>query len=221
VVTARRLLADQGAPADPCTGPGVEAEPSTARTGPREARAELSDEALVLAARDGQLWAEQALFQRHARMALGLAHRLLAERADRDDLVQDGFVQALEHLPALKDPSRFAAWLRAIIVRGASRRMRRHRLLVRLGFRHAVPYDLEALAGPSVPIEVQHEVRRVYSWLHALPAEERVALVLRRIDELEIEQIAREMNVSPMTVKRRLKSAEQRLERLRGRPLKR
>jgi DNA-directed RNA polymerase specialized sigma24 family protein len=48
-----------------------------------------------------------------------------------------------------------------------------------------------------------------------LPAQARVALVLRRVDGLEVPEIARRMGVGLSTVKRRLKLAEEILERSR------
>ena len=49
--------------------------------------------------------------------------------------------------------------------------------------------------------------------LPAALAEERVALVLRRVERLEIPEIAEQMGLSVSTVKRRLNAAEARLER--------
>ena len=48
-----------------------------------------SDAVLVGAAREGDAWAQEALYRRHARMAIGLAHRLMPHDADVDDLVPE------------------------------------------------------------------------------------------------------------------------------------
>jgi RNA polymerase sigma-70 factor (ECF subfamily) len=174
-----------------------------------------TDAALVVAARGGEAWAQEALFRRHARMAIGLAHRLLPHDADVDDLVQDCFASALQRLGALDNPQAFAAWLGSIVVRAVGKRLRRQRLLARLGLRIPEAIDPDDLVSPSAPPEVAVELRRVYALLVHLPAEERVALVLRRVDGLEIPQIAATMRLSMSTVKRRLKAAEEWLERLR------
>ena len=174
-----------------------------------------TDAALVVAARAGETWAQEALFRRHARMALGLAHRLLPQDNEVDDLVQDCFVSALKRLSSLDNPQAFAAWLGSIVVRAVSKRLRRRRLLSRLGLRVPEEIDPEAIAAPSVPGDVAVELRRVYSVVAGLPAQARVALVLRRVDGLEVPEIARRMGVGLSTVKRRLKLAEEILERSR------
>ena len=174
-----------------------------------------TDAALVVAARAGESWAQEALFRRHSRMALGLAHRLLPQDDEVDDLVQDCFVSALKRLSALDNPQAFAAWLGSIVVRAVGKRLRRRRLLSRLGLRVPEEIDPDAIAAPSVPGDVAVELRRVYAIVAQLPAEARVALILRRVDGLEVPEIARRMELSLSTVKRRLKLAEEILERSR------
>ena len=185
--------------------------PSLAR--PPAQAAEPSDAALVAAARGGADWAREALFRRHARLALGLAHRLLPNDSEVDDLVQDCFVSALQQLGTLKNPQAFAAWLGSIVVHAVGKRLRTRKLLFRLGLRAPEAIDPDALASPAAPPEVVIELRWVYALLGRLPVEQRIALVLRRVDELEIPEIAALMKLSVSTVKRRLNAAEERLER--------
>ena len=170
-----------------------------------------SDAALVVAARAGEGWAQEALFARHGRMVLGLSQRVLAGREEADDLAQDAFLYALTHLDTLKNPQAFASWISTIVVRTASKRLRSRRLLVRLGLRRSEPIDVEALGSPSAPADVQAELRHVYRTLADFPAEERVALVLRRVEGLELTEIAEQMGLSLATIKRRIAAAERRL----------
>jgi RNA polymerase sigma-70 factor (ECF subfamily) len=172
-----------------------------------------TDAALVLAARAGELWAQEALFQRYARMVLALSQRILAGRDDADDLAQDAFVYAFSRLDTLQNPQAFHAWLRSIVVRTASKRLRRQRLLTRLGLRRSEPVDPDSIVSPDAPTDVAVELRHLYALVDKLPAQERVALVLRRVEGLELLEIAAEMKLSLATVKRRLSAAEERLAR--------
>lgn len=144
-------------------------------------------------------------------MVLGLSHRILAGRDDADDLAQDVFFYALRQLDTLKNPQAFAAWLSAIVVRTASKRLRRHRLLVRLGLRSRETIDPETMVGRGVPADVAADLLAVYRVLEGLDPEERIALVLRRVEGLELSEIAEQMKLSIATVKRRLAAAEVRL----------
>lgn len=176
-----------------------------------------TDAALVVAARAGEAWAREALFQRYVRMVMALSQRMLVDRQDADDLVQDVFVYALSRLETLENPQAFAAWIGSIVVRTASKRLRRRRLLTRLGLYRGAPIDPEAVIAPGAPQDIAAELRAVYSILDRLPAQERIALVLRRVEGMEIAEIARAMNISVATVKRRLNAAEARLDRARNR----
>jgi RNA polymerase sigma-70 factor, ECF subfamily len=176
-----------------------------------------TDAALVLAARAGELWAQEALFQRYARMVLALSQRILAGRDDADDLAQDAFVYAFTRLDTLNNPQAFHAWLRSIVVRTASKRLRRQRLLTRLGLRRAEPIEPDTVITTEAPPDIAAELRGVYALIERLPAEERVALVLRRVEGMELLEIAAEMKLSLATVKRRLSAAEGRLERAKAR----
>ena len=173
-----------------------------------------SDAALVVAARARERWAEEALFRRHARLVNGLAYRLLGRDAEVDDLVQDSFAAAFASLGRLQNPQAFASWIASIVVRTAHKRMRRRRLMTRLGLRRDEPIDLDTIVSRTAPPDVVAELRAVYGLLDRLPAEARIALVLRRVEGLALEEIAEHLDVSLATVKRRLALAESRLAKI-------
>jgi RNA polymerase sigma-70 factor (ECF subfamily) len=173
-----------------------------------------SDAALVLAARAGEAWAQEALFRRHAPMVNGLAFRLMGRDSEVDDLVQDSFVTAFAGLHGLTDPQAFAAWLGSIVVRTAGKVIRRRMLLDRLGLRRRRdPVDIDTVATRVAGPDVGAELRRLYERLDRLPAEQRIAFLLRRVEGMELEEIARAMGISLATAKRRIAAAQQAVER--------
>ena len=177
-----------------------------------------SDAALVVAARAGEKWAQEALFRRHARMVNGLAYRLLGADHELDDLVQESFLAALRSLDRLAQPQAFAAWLGSIVVRHAHKLLRKRKLLSRLGLRRNAPIELDAVAANVTEPSVRTELRAVYGCLQQLDPQARVALVLHRVDGLSIPQVAEQMALSVSTVKRRLKVAEGALASVAGEP---
>jgi RNA polymerase sigma-70 factor, ECF subfamily len=173
-----------------------------------------SDAALVLAARAGEAWAQEALFRRHAPMVNGLAFRLMGRDADVDDLVQDAFVTAFARLHGLEDPQAFAAWLGSIVVRTAGKVIRRRVLLERLGLRRKrEPIELDTVATRVAAPDIAAELRRIHQRLEGLPAEQRIAFLLRRVEGMELQEIATATGVSLATAKRRIAAAQQAVER--------
>lgn len=167
-----------------------------------------TDESLVLAARGGDHEAKAELFRRHVRFAGDLAYRLLGRDAEVEDVVQESFVVAFDTLATLLDPRAFRGWLGAIVTRKTIGVIRKRRLLSRLGFVRAEPIQIESVVSRSAPADVVVELGAVYRALDALPAAERVVLVLRRVEQLPLEVIAERTSFSLATVKRRLQRAE-------------
>ena len=173
-----------------------------------------SDTALVVAARAGEAWAHEALFRRYAPMANGMAFRLMGRDADVDDLVQDAFAVAFGRLDSLDDPQAFAAWLGAIVVRTAGKVIRRRVLMEKLGLRRrGEPIDIDAIASRVCGPEVAAELRGIYERVERLPADLRIAFLLRRVEGMELEEVARATGVSLATTKRRIAAAQQAVER--------
>lgn len=174
-----------------------------------------SDAALVLAARAGERWAQEALFRRYARMVNGLSYRLLGRDDEVDDLVQESFLQALRSLDRLDNPQAFSSWLGSIVIRTAHKTLRRRSLKTRLGIRTTEPAELDASIGRNASPEVAAELSRIYGALGGLKPQERVALVLHRVEGMSIPEVASAMQLSPSTVKRRLGAADRRVRSLR------
>jgi RNA polymerase sigma-70 factor (ECF subfamily) len=171
-----------------------------------------TDAALVVAAREGEAWAREALFRRHARMANGLAFRLLGRDHEVDDVVQDAYVTVLDRLHRLEDPQAFAAFLGSVIVHRVRRVLRRRRLARRLGLLpRAVPIDPTAFVASTAPPDAVAELRSLYAIVEELPTDERLALLLRRVEGLPLEEVAALCDCSLATVKRRIAAAEKHL----------
>jgi len=87
-----------------------------------------TDAELVEQARRGGERAFELLVRRHVDAALAVALRLVDDGADAQDVVQDGFIRALERLDDCREPDRFRAWLLTIIRNHAHNLRKRERL---------------------------------------------------------------------------------------------
>jgi RNA polymerase sigma-70 factor (ECF subfamily) len=165
------------------------------------------DSALVHAALAGDLPAKEALYRRYVDMACSLTVRLMGRDTDMEDVVQDSFAYAFSNLHKLRSPQAFSAWLSSVVSGATIALLRRRRLLGKLGLRRPEPPSIDTLIAESAPPDVVAELRDVYRVVNDLPAEERVVLVLRRVEELRLEEIADLLGMSLATVKRRLARA--------------
>ena len=108
----------------------------------------------------------------------------------------------------LRDPSAFRPWLGSVVVRLVRTRLRRNRLLRSLGLASAEPIELDAIASPSADPESRVLLAQVYSLLQTLPADERIAWTLRYVDHHRLEIVAKLVDCSLATVKRRILRAQ-------------
>lgn len=156
------------------------------------------ERALVGRVKQGDQDAYQELVRLHVGRAYAVAYRVAGSRDDAEDLVQEGFMAALEHIDRF-DPDRpFAPWLHRIIVnRGLSiRRANRRR-------EDGVEMDEQTSRAPSpATLAERSEVReRFDAALATLPERQRLAVELHDVDGFTAEEIGTQLNVAAGTVR--------------------
>ncbi len=168
-----------------------------------------SDVALLrlIGTRDGA--ALEALYDRHHRVAMGLAMRLLQNRQEAEDVVQEAFLAVWRRASTYREErGSVRNWLLTIVHHRAVSQLRQHRPLQR-------PVTVDELLGSPDETEadmldqaVRHmEAQRVRAALLALPIEQREALLLAYVGGLSCQQIAERSRVPLGTVKGRLRLA--------------
>lgn len=172
-------------------------------------RMEASDAELVRRVRSGDIGAYGSLVARYRDRLGRYAVHMIGDRDEAEEALQDSFVRAYRSLARCDDPARFGAWLYGILVnrcRTAGARMaRRQRLFVR---------DEVALNGAAHPdrgeqIEWDDTVRRA---LAQLTPEYREAFLLKHVDDLEYDEIARLTGAGVSALKMRVKRAREQLQ---------
>lgn len=166
---------------------------------------DLDDATLVARARDGDRGAEEAIYYRHVRYIAGMVARLLGSREEAEDVVQDTFAIALDALSTLRQPEALKAWLAQVAVSQVRRKMRRSRLLARLGLYPPMDHiDLESLAMVEATAEVRAELAAIGRVLARVPTDERLAWMLRHVEGEPLGEVARLCGCSLATAKRRI-----------------
>lgn len=120
--------------------------------------------------------AYEALVEAHSAPIWRLAFRLTGDRQEGEDLTQETFYEAWRSLPSLRDPSRGRAWLAAILLHRASRRLRRRRREPPV----ARPIDEESDRAPPAGPDLDRLARKedLQRALDALDPDRRAAFLL-------------------------------------------
>jgi RNA polymerase sigma-70 factor (ECF subfamily) len=174
-----------------------------------ESPVDISDAELARRVGRGERWAEEAFYRRHVLRVLGLAQRLLGNSWDAEDVAQETFITAFRIWDQLRDFERARSWLMKIAVRQVHRRFRKRRLLRLLGLDRGVDdLGLDALARDDSSVEVRSELLVLDGVLKSMPAERKIAWMLRYVEGLPLEEVAEKCNCSLATVKRRIGAAQ-------------
>ena len=209
------------------SSPGVKKDVRT-DDGP-EPPARPSDDELVRRCQDGQAGAFEELLDRYQDRIFNLVYRLSGHYQDAQDMTQDVFVKALEHIADFRQQAQFYTWLFRIAVNVAISRRRRGQ---RVRF---VPLDPPASASadgdgqgggvrladeraedPPEAVERDETNRRVAGAIGQLDEEFRGVLVLKDIEGFDYERIGEILELPLGTVKSRLHRARLELKRLLG-----
>jgi RNA polymerase sigma-70 factor (ECF subfamily) len=160
--------------------------------------------ATIAAARAGGLEAFELLMRQHERLVLATALRLTGNMADAQDISQEVFLRLYKNLAKVQGANTLPAWLYRVTVNAC------HDLRRRKPASSPVEMAEELAAGGADPQTslTEAERRRILEMsLRILPEKERAALVLRDLEGLSTEEVARILGSSEATVRSQISKA--------------
>jgi RNA polymerase sigma-70 factor, ECF subfamily len=170
----------------------------------RAAHEAVQDALLVERVRQGDERAFGELVGRYMRPAFSVAFRILAQREDAEDVVQDCFIRVLERLESFERGRPFRPWFFRIVVNQAlnARRGRGRRSA------DALPEQLAATgASPETDTERALLRRRLLSALETLPEKQATIVMLADVEGFTSAEIAEIFEISAGTVRWHLHQA--------------
>ncbi len=168
------------------------------------------------------------LVLKHQNRVFNLCYRLLGDYEEANDCAQETFVKAYRSLGRFRFKSTFSTWLYAIAVNTCKNRVKsseyRHRKkMVRLGNPVETEngsYTVEVgdeSQSPVKKLEKKETGELIQEAINSLPEEQRTVIVLRDIQGISYEEIARITGYNPGTVKSKIARAREKLrESLKG-----
>lgn len=176
----------------------------------------LADEPRLIArSQTGDLAAFNALVERYQRQVYNLCLRLLASAEAAEDATQEAFIAAYRRIASFRGGS-FRAWLLRIAANASYDELRRRhrRPVASLEAATALPGAAEVpspAAGPEEEALRQELNVCLQEGLGTLPADQRLAVILRDVHGLSYEELAEVMRCSVGTVKSRIARGRARL----------
>jgi len=159
------------------------------------------------------------LVERHQRRVFSIIYRLVRRRDDVEDIAQEIFIKAFQAIGSFHFESSFATWLARVSVNHCYDYLRRQRSSRVHYFwemseesRRKIETRAERQAGRVLNPEDQAAVRDFADKMLArAPADDRVVLVLKEVEDLSVEEVAEILALNVSTVKVRLHRARKRM----------
>ena len=140
-------------------------------------------------------------------MIYSLCYRMSGSPTDAEDLAQETFIHAYQHLDGFRSETRLSSWLYRIAVNQCLNWQKRQKRLDRL-HKEWAEQDLEQCADDT------GQTQRVQEALLQLPPKQRAAVILTTYDGLTHAEAAAALGCSETTVSWRLFAARGKLKRL-------
>jgi RNA polymerase sigma-70 factor, ECF subfamily len=137
--------------------------------------------------------------------------RLLGNRQDADDVMQETFLRAFRKLSSYRGTASFATWLVRIAINLGKNQYVRRKGRETIPLDECAAEELSELRDPAHDLTRAEEQKRVHDALAALSANHRQVLVLRDLQEFSYKEISRMLNCPIGTVMSRLSHARRAL----------
>jgi RNA polymerase sigma-70 factor (ECF subfamily) len=192
----------------PAVGPGAGAPAGVPLSLPDD----IDDVLLVSALVNRHPDAARVLWKRFAPMVFRMLRRTLGRDDEIEDLAQEVFLCVFQKAHTLRRPRAFKAFIISVTVLTGRQEIRRRWV------RRRLPETTDRLGPESETITGRSDAReallRFYRILDRLRPTDRAAFVLRFIEALALEDVARALDISLATTKRRLARGWSKIELL-------
>lgn len=166
------------------------------------------EEYLVTSARLGDRSAFEQLVQLRGPKLLAHAARLLQNREEARDIVQEAWLDILRGLRSLRDPAAFPAWATRIVTRRCARFIKGQQAQRALKAELAEDVKLDAFEHPPDATDAE----RVRTAIAALPPKQAATIALFYLEDMSVGEVALALDVPRGTVKTRLMHAREQLK---------
>ena len=175
----------------------------------------ISDADCVRRIQHGEVDAFEVLVRRHEKTIFNLVYRMLGDYDDATEVSQEVFLSAYRAIGQFRGDANFSTWLYRIALNHATTRRRSNNSR---RYRTAPIEDMELIRdlqpGPVETLEKKEMQERVQLALNKLTPEDAAVILLRDLQDVPYDEVARLLEIPVGTVKSRLHRARQALKSL-------
>ncbi|UII20646.1 RNA polymerase sigma factor [Fulvivirga ligni] len=160
--------------------------------------------------RNGNRKAYSELYQLYAKAMFNVCLRMVKDRNDAEDVLQDAFVSAFKNLTSYKGDSTFGAWLKRIVINKSINFLQKKRL----EFDDVDNYEEPVLVSESEDPDIQYKVDLIKEAMMQLPDGYRIVFSLYLMEGYDHSEIAEILDISESTSKSQLNRSKTKLKQI-------
>lgn len=180
----------------------------------------LTDEEIVPRILAGEKEMYEIIMRRYSQRMFRISRTYVNDEDEAEDIVQQAYISAYEHLPGFEGRSKFSTWLTRILINEALRRSKQRSRSIPMdvhssdngqvfqGHELESPRD-ENPAGRVMNDELRNILERT---IDGLPVKYRSVFVMREIDDMSVAETSECLGISETNVKVRLNRAKEMLK---------
>ncbi|HPI33023.1 MAG TPA: sigma-70 family RNA polymerase sigma factor [candidate division Zixibacteria bacterium] len=162
------------------------------------------DYKLMHRVQDGDMVAFNELVERYKDRLMNVIGRMLSSQEEAEDIVQETFIRVYQHRQSFNFQHCFSTWIYTIGLNLARNELRK-----RKRFKH---YDITEMQGNEAEFAVEMKLpsrlpQVIDEAVQELPEKYRLAFMLRDLQEMPYEEVARILSIPLGTVKSRVNRA--------------
>jgi len=182
---------------------------------------QIPSEELMARIAEGDESAFEILVNRHQTSVLNLIYRFIGDRTRAKDLAQEVFLRVWQSAKSYEPKAKFTTWIYRITANlclNELKSSRRKKWLQFLRFGDNLENTVEETlvddrASPEDILLAKERSRQIANALQSLPENQRMALILKRYDDLSYQEIAKILNCSISAVESLIVRAKRALQK--------
>lgn len=177
----------------------------------------ISDEQIIEGCVEGRRKAHSLLYRKYASTMLGVCMRYCNNRADAEDVLQEGFIKVFSHISSFRKEGSFEGWIKRIMINAAIDNYQNN-------LKHYFHADVDEIDeymvtgdtsghDPELPQDIDIPKEKLMEMIQQLPDGYRVVFNLYAIEGLVHKEIATLLGITENTSKTQLMKARRTLRK--------
>ncbi len=162
---------------------------------------------LIEECRKGKSKAQFMLYNQYSKAMYNLAYRILNNREDAEDLLQEVFVECFRNIESFRFESTFGAWLKKILINKCINHIRKKK--IELILTDTLPAVMEEEEAETI-----YDTSKIFKCIELLPDGYRIILTLYLLEGYDHSEISQILGISESTSKSQYSRAKGKLRNM-------